>query len=241
MCEIGSPLRRAFAHNDYLHDRPLYDALAHGFTTVEADVFLEGDELRVGHNRRDLEPGRTLSSLYLDPLADLVRAHGAIWPDRPLQLLVDVKSEAAPTFLALAKVLAEHTSMLASRDERGHHEGAVGVTVSGHVDLSLMAAQPVWHATVDGRPHDLSAPSLVTTSISAKFGRHFEWDGRGRMPAAERSGLQDLVERIHASGRTARFWGTNEGMWPELLAAGVDQIIADDLSALREFLLAEEA
>ena len=37
------PLVRAHAHNDYRHDRPLHDALAHGFTGIEADVFLVDD------------------------------------------------------------------------------------------------------------------------------------------------------------------------------------------------------
>jgi hypothetical protein len=39
------PLSRAHAHNDYEHDRPLYDAFAHGFNSVEADVFLVDDDL----------------------------------------------------------------------------------------------------------------------------------------------------------------------------------------------------
>ena len=34
-----SPLRRAHAHNDYYHKRPLLDALDQGFCSVEADVF----------------------------------------------------------------------------------------------------------------------------------------------------------------------------------------------------------
>ena len=35
------PLPNAHAHNDYEHKRPLFDALDHGFCSVEADVFLE--------------------------------------------------------------------------------------------------------------------------------------------------------------------------------------------------------
>jgi len=32
------PLIPAHAHNDYLHARPLLDALDHGFCSVEADI-----------------------------------------------------------------------------------------------------------------------------------------------------------------------------------------------------------
>ncbi len=34
-----SPLPQAHVHNNYLHERPLLDALVHDFTSVEADVF----------------------------------------------------------------------------------------------------------------------------------------------------------------------------------------------------------
>src|SRR5688500_5242918 len=38
-------LPHAHAHNDYLHDRPLLDALDHGFNSVEADIFLVDGQL----------------------------------------------------------------------------------------------------------------------------------------------------------------------------------------------------
>jgi hypothetical protein len=65
---LGQPLAAAHAHNDYEHDRPLFDALEHGFTSVEADVWLVDGELRVAHDLEDAKPGVTLESLYLDPL-----------------------------------------------------------------------------------------------------------------------------------------------------------------------------
>src|SRR5437773_7233099 len=71
-----APLRHAHAHNDYEHKRPLLDALAHGFCSVEADVFLSDGALLVGHERKDLRPGRTLEKLYLDPLAQRAKANG---------------------------------------------------------------------------------------------------------------------------------------------------------------------
>ena len=44
------PLLRAHAHNDYLHSRPLADALAHGFWSIEADVWLTNGALLVAHD-----------------------------------------------------------------------------------------------------------------------------------------------------------------------------------------------
>ena len=71
-----TPLSHAHAHNDYRHDRPLIDALHHGFTSIEADVHLVDGSLLVAHDRSETEPGRTLQRLYLDPLADWIDAHG---------------------------------------------------------------------------------------------------------------------------------------------------------------------
>ncbi|CAM5694273.1 hypothetical protein SALBM311S_00169 [Streptomyces alboniger] len=75
------PLWRAHAHNDYAeHPRPLLDALDHRFGSVEADIYLVGDQLLVAHDPVDLDPARTLESLYLDPLAARVRAnHGSVY------------------------------------------------------------------------------------------------------------------------------------------------------------------
>src|SRR5207244_7981145 len=70
------PLPQAHAHNDYEHKRPLQDALDHGFCSVEADVFLVDGQMLVGHDRKDLRPGRTLEKLYLEPLRERVRLNG---------------------------------------------------------------------------------------------------------------------------------------------------------------------
>src|SRR3954470_22936373 len=78
------PLRHAHAHNDYEHARPLFDALDHGFCSVEADVFLAGGKLLVGHTPRDLRPDRTLEALYLDPLRERAKANGGkVYPGGP--------------------------------------------------------------------------------------------------------------------------------------------------------------
>src|ERR1700722_5932498 len=58
----------AHAHNDYLHQHPLFDALANGFCSVEADIYLTNGELRVAHILAATKPGHTLQSLYLAPL-----------------------------------------------------------------------------------------------------------------------------------------------------------------------------
>lgn len=61
------------SHNDYLRPNPLSTALLSGCSSVEADVWLSNDqEVLVGHTERSLSPNRTLSSLYIQPLVDLL-------------------------------------------------------------------------------------------------------------------------------------------------------------------------
>ena len=67
------PLPRAHAHNDYQHERPLLDALDHGFGSIEADIHLINGNLLVAHNRDEAQPDRTLQGLYLDPLRQRIR------------------------------------------------------------------------------------------------------------------------------------------------------------------------
>src|SRR5918997_4734977 len=70
------PLPQAHAHNDYEHQRPLLDALDHGFTGVEADIWLVNGKLLVAHEEAHLKPERTLEALYLEPLKKRISENG---------------------------------------------------------------------------------------------------------------------------------------------------------------------
>jgi hypothetical protein len=237
------PLRQAHAHNDYEHPRPLLDALAHGFCSVEADVFLGDGELLVGHERKDLRPGRTLAKLYLEPLRQRAKANGGrVYPGGPtLFLLVDVKTEAKATYAALDRVLARYEDFLSVTRDGKFEPRAVTVVVSGNCDRAAITAQKVRRAAIDGRPPDLdgNAPAHLIPWVSARWGSLFRWQGKGPIPAAERARLRELVAKAHRQGRLVRFWATPEApaFWEELLADGVDLINTDRLAELRRFLL----
>jgi hypothetical protein len=240
MVEIGTLLPRAFAHNDQLQDRPLLGALEHGFPAVEADVFLVDGQLLVGHGRKDIVAGRTLSSLYLDPLAELVEDRGHLYDGHPFLLLVDVKSEAGPTYAALHGVLASYDHMLTQYRHDGTLSGPVRVVVSGHTDLAQMEQQLVRYATADVRSTHLEQTlSPVVSMVSDKWADSFRWlwVTERWTRRRERAKLARLVTRIHDAGCTARFWGVLPRSWPVLLAADVDHIITDDVPGLRRFLL----
>ena len=60
------------SHNDYWRRVPLYSAIEAGCIGVEADIWLFQDELFVGHSVASLTPNRTLNSLYIYPLLDIL-------------------------------------------------------------------------------------------------------------------------------------------------------------------------
>lgn len=235
------PLRHAHAHNDYEHARPLLDALAHGFCSVEADIFLRDGQLLVGHAPRDLKPERTLERLYLNPLRERVRAHGRVYPAGPqFFLLIDIKTDPKATYVALDKVLAGYADILSNVENGEFHPGAVTVVVSGNRDRRAMAEQQRRFAGMDGRLTDLDSqePAHLIPWISDRWTSVFKWRGEGRMPDAERARLKEIVAKAHARGRLVRFWDTPEdpAVWKELRDGGVDLINTDSLPTLRRFL-----
>ncbi|MFH9567772.1 phosphatidylinositol-specific phospholipase C/glycerophosphodiester phosphodiesterase family protein [Streptomyces globisporus] len=248
------PLRHAHAHNDYLHPRPLHDALAHGFTSVEADIFLVDGELLVAHEPATLDPTRTLASLYLDPLAALVRAgHGSVHPHHrtPLQLLIDIKADGVAAYHELDRQLRRHQRMLTRYQHGRVVPKAVTAVISGdRAARAPMEAQRTRLAFYDGRLDDLGtpAPASFAPLVSANWTQNFSWLGTGPFPRVERDRLRTLVTTAHREGRRIRFWATpdvagpeREAIWSELLAAGVDHLNTDDLAGLEGFLRARSA
>jgi hypothetical protein len=230
------------AHNDYEHPRPLLDALEHGFSSVEADIYLIDGKLLVGHDLVDLRPARTLEALYLEPLAKRVRENGGQVHrgGRGFLLLVDIKSEAEATYAALANVLEKHADMLTVVRNGVEDKRAVTIVLSGNRPRETLRKAVVRHASYDGRLDDLDAkdPSHFLPLISDNWSKHFTWRGEGVLPADERQKLADIVKKAHDQGRTLRFWATPDkpAVWAALYEAGVDLINTDDLKGLEGFL-----
>jgi len=247
-----TPLRRAHAHNDYEHDRPLYDALDHGFTSVEADIHLVDGQLYVAHDSDEIMPNRMLRSLYLEPLSRRIAQNaGRVYPNGPqFTLFIDIKTEAVTTYKVLSKMLAEYESIFTTFDSNGRTDKAVVAIVSGNRHASLMESEAIRYAGCDGRLEDLEsdAPASLIPVISDNWTKHFSFNGTGSMSAKERRKLKKIVEIAHKKGRRVRFWATpdkpsraRQTLWQELLASGVDLINTDDLQGLQQFLLQQKS
>jgi hypothetical protein len=238
----SQPLPQAHAHNDYLHKRPLIDALDHGFTSVEADIFLVDGKLLVAHEKRDLKPERTLAALYLDPLRERVRAGGGSVYGKggSFTLLIDIKTEGEATYTQLAKLLADYADIISVVREGKFEPKAVNVIISGSRPRELMAAEQVRYAGLDGRWADLDSdlPANFMPLVSDNWAIYFRWKGQGPISDADRAKLDEAVAKAHHHGRKIRFWGApdNPSAWRLLSASGVDLINTDNLGGLEDFL-----
>ena len=132
------PLAKAHAHNDYEHERPLHDALSQGFTSVEADVHLVGNELLVAHNARDVQASKTLQSLYLEPLQNIIRENkGSVYSENSrFTLFIDIKTEGEKTYQAIEAALEQYKEILTSSTRETSVEGPVTVIISGTVSYT---------------------------------------------------------------------------------------------------------
>lgn len=235
-------LTRGHAHNDYVHDRPLREALERGFASVEADIFLENGQLLIGHTQLDLRPDRTLEGMYLQPLSDWVAQHAGRVHDsaQPLLLLVDIKTDGAATWESLRPLLLKYRNILSETADGKFRPRAVTIVISGNRASDQILASRPRLAGIDGRMGDLGSErrSDEMPLVSDAWSKHFRWRGSGPMPLEEQQKLRELVAQAHAKNRLARFWATPESelLWTELRRAGVDLIGTDDLPRLEKFL-----
>ena len=202
------PLPQAHAHNDYLHKRPLLDALDHGFCSVEADIWLRDGKLLVAHDARDLKSERTLEALYLDPLRTRVTANdGRAYKNGPrFWLLIDIKTTAEPTYRALHDTLAKYADILSTTRDGKHEDRAITVVISGNRPIDYVTRQTTRHAGIDGRLTDLDsdAQAHLMPMISDRWARTSIGPAMARCPmTSERSSARSSPRHTLAAASSA--------------------------------------
>jgi alkaline phosphatase len=224
-----------FAHNDYEKSIPFFDAYAQEADFIEADIFLYEDKLVVAHTHSEINLDRTLDSLYLKPLQQIVQKNkGSAYPDnnRPLHLMIDLKSKGVPTLIKLVTELEAYPELVQCE--------SLFVTISGNVpDTAYWKMFPEF-IHFDGRPRIEYTPGQLKRIrlISTSFTAHSSWNGKGALPTSDRLKIEKLVEEVHEKKKPIRFWGAPdfENAWVELRSRGVDVINTDRVAELSDFL-----
>lgn len=236
------PLANAFSHNDYLHKKPLYEALDNGFTNIEADIFLINDKLIVAHYFPYFKSKRTLEALYLKPLADYIKNNnGTIYSNylKPVTLMIDIKTGADKTYAVLKPLLDKYASLLTSYDNGIIHPGLITVVLSGNRPVNIIQNESKRYVFVDDRLNENTAKSTdVYLMSSCKYSKFLHWAGKGTIPEKEDVKFKTAIEQAHAEGKKVRLYAApeNKEVWRYLLASGVDMINTDQLATLKTFL-----
>jgi len=239
------PLPNGFAHNDYWHKRPLFDALDNGFTYIEADIYERDGRLIVAHLFPALNYSRTLENLYLKPLLDHVRKNnGKVYAgyNHPVTLMIDIKSDAERTYIVLKPLLQKYSEILSSYSNGKVRPGLVTIVLSGHKPERMISSENNRLAFIDEDlrlvDHDTLSYTNIYTMASCKYSKLLNWRGPGMLPDMEKQRLCAFIKIAHKLGRKVRLWASPEDthVWRTLLDCGVDLINTDKLEELKIFL-----
>jgi hypothetical protein len=238
------PLPHAYAHNDYWHKRPLFDALENGFTYIEADVYLRHSKLLVAHRPPLLRRRHTIEGLYLNPLFKRLTDPNELVQTSldTIVLMIDIKSNGRKAYTALRKVLNNYKSLLSTCEKGKVIIRNLTLVLTGHCPLSILKAEESRYVFADADLRKINikddSPEMFNTA-SCKYSNLIKWRGKGEIPEFEKERLMDLVGKAHLSGTKVRLWGSpeNEIVWRCLRNCGVDLINTDKLLALKQFFI----
>lgn len=227
----GQPGIAVFAHNDYQKPNPLHKAYQLQVEYIEVDIFLVGDNLMVGHTRKELEAGRTLDSLYLRPLLHYVNQHGGfIYADttQTLALVIDLKT-GGNTATVLLKKLEEYPALLNAKHLK--------FIISGSVPDRDRWPELPDYIHIDGRPgitythEQLKRVALISSALPV------HWGTEG-LNAKAKDTLIKIRDEVHGKGKPLRFWATPDhaDAWKQLIGLGVDVINTDRPADVVSFL-----
>lgn len=229
------------SHNDYWRDVPLLSAISVGAVSVEADVWMWDNDLFVGHDPSSLSKKRTFSTLYVQPILDILKQQNpsTSFPNtndtrngvfdttvgQTLYLFVDVKTDGNATWPLVIKQLAplRDGGWLSYWDKEAgaFRSGAVTVIGSGNTPFSQIQAYSTPHRDVfydapitaftSGSPGQYDTSTVVIASGSLASALGAPMSG-STFTDSELSSLGSQVKGAHAAGVKVRYWETPG--WP---------------------------
>ncbi|EFQ28152.1 hypothetical protein CGRA01v4_03124 [Colletotrichum graminicola] len=250
------------SHNDYWRKRPIYDALEAGCIGIEADVWLSGTELFVGHNKWSLREKNTFTNLYIDPLVRILdqrnanlnnsfqRAPRGIYQANPVQtmiLLVDLKTGGPDTWPQVVRQLEplRERGWLTKVVNDKIHYGPITVVGTGNTPFELVAENSTYRDAFFDAPllkldsHDFNPTNSYYTSVSFKKAIGTVWFGD--LTEAQMTKLRNQVKEAHLRGLKVRYWNLpawpvsiRNHVWDVLIREGVDILNVDDLKGAKK-------
>jgi alkaline phosphatase len=219
--------QNAHSHNDYEQQAPFHLAYNEGFGSIEADIHLVDDQLLVGHDSKSLVKERTLESLYLQPIIAYNQ------PNRKLQLLIDIKTDAIKTIDQLVKLLTKYPGITNNKN--------IKIVLSGNApseELFLNYPSFIWF---DGRLNKTYTPAQLAkvALISEDYYKVIEYKPKWPLDSAESIKIKSFINKVHQLGKPVRLWASPDqpAAWEAFVQWGVDYINTDKINELSDYLV----
>ncbi|KAI8298593.1 Altered inheritance of mitochondria protein 6-like protein [Colletotrichum sp. SAR11_240] len=249
------------SHNDYWRRRPVFSALQVGCVGIEADVWLYGTELFVGHDRWSLREENTFTSLYVDPLVRLLEERNSCHenstdqrsrgiyeanPNQTLILLVDLKTNGAETWPEVVRQLQplRDRGWLSTVIDGQVNYGPITVVGTGNTPFDMLVKNTTYRDYFFDAPltkldtNDFNPTNSYYTSVSFKKAVGMVWFGD--LSKSQITKLREQVKQAHARGLKVRYWdlpawpiSIRNHIWGILIREGVDILNVDDLKGAR--------
>lgn len=233
------------SHNDYTREKALYSALSAGCISVEADIWIHGTKLVVGHS----DPGSngpTFTDLYANPLKKLIDERKAVFPakpDQPLSLLVDFKNGGSDADKAWDQLVADLQPLrdagYLSHYDGSFQQGLITIVGSGNAikDGSSSAPSPIAKALSDStNPQRAIFVDAVIHKDMKNFETSNAYFASAKWSDAVPNGLpisgdaKTKLDEAHSKGFKVRYWDIpGKSSWQEIVDSGVDRLNVDDL------------
>lgn len=229
----GEAQVKIHAHNDYAKKNPLFDALQIKAYSIEVDVFLVRGELLAAHTMKETKKGKTLSSLYINPIIQLFKKYnGAISPDSLYKtaLLIDIKTNGKEVLQELVRLFEP----LHEYFDRSVNPLAVQLIISGDRGPITEWKDYPSYIFFDARPFE-EYDSAAMSKIAMVSDNYYKY--LSRTNAGDVAKITEVVKKAHEWNKPVRFWGSpdTEATWKLLNECGADIINTDVPAACRAF------
>ncbi|KAG6845772.1 hypothetical protein H0H87_003826 [Tephrocybe sp. NHM501043] len=236
--------KQIHSHNDFAdehtkdwRDVPLLTAISFGVQSVEADVWLVDGQLLVGHEKAALTRERTLDSLYIQPLLNILAQQNPVdkfnvnqtkpngvfdtSSGTSLQLLVDMKTDGTQTLPFVLKALEplRKANYLTTATQGILSNGPITAIGTGNTPLEgIKMLEPrdlFFDAPLNGLTNssiDAAWDATLAPIASVDYEAVVGWNGIQEISEEQRSIIINFVQTAHSRGIKARFWDTPG--WP---------------------------
>ncbi|MEH6747649.1 MAG: alkaline phosphatase [Maribacter arcticus] len=213
---------KVHSHNDYKQNIPFWKAIGAEVNSIEVDVFLQNGKLLVAHELSDIEDNKTLQRMYLEPLKEVLEL--GLFSNKPLQLLIDVKTNAYKTIDVIIDGLKAYPMITANKYIEIVISGnrpklSEYIKYPGFISFDYQSLEPITD----------TATLNKIAMVSLSFRNFSDWNGKGRLTATDYNAVVHTIAKAHEFNKPFRFWATpdSKSAWKVFADMGVDFINTD--------------